>query len=63
VIELLYRRTGVAAAQFELEAATDALASASATAGAADRYDTALLRSRPIVTLDRGVRFAIAQLI
>ena len=44
VRDLLDRRTGVAAAQAELDAATEALADTAAHPDAADRYDVALQR-------------------
>ena len=57
VIDLLYRRTGVAAAQAELDAATAALASE--TDQAADRYDLALQRWLSLGAADLDARIGV----
>ena len=57
VIDLLYRRTGVAAAQAELDAATAALVSQ--TEHAADRYDLALQRWLSLGAADLDARIGV----
>ncbi len=57
VRDLLYRRTGVSAAQHELDAAATALASGQR--GASDRYDIALQRWLSLGAADLDARIAV----
>jgi ATPase subunit of ABC transporter with duplicated ATPase domains len=57
VRDLLYRRTGVSAAQLELDAATSALASGDP--GASDRYDVALQRWLSLGAADLDARIGV----